>query len=149
MLQRTIDYVCYCEQSITCATANNRLRVTANNRLRVLQRTIDYVCYGEQSITWVTTNNRLHVLLRTIDYMCYCESIKCVTANNLLYVLRRTIYYMCCCEQSITCVLRTIDYNLYTLFDDLTHEQSIIIICYSKQLNTICLNHVHCLHGAE
>ena len=67
--------------------------------------------------------------------MCYGEQyITCVTANSLLhnYVL-----------------LRTIDYNLYTLFEDSTHEQSIISICYSKQLNTICLNHVHCLHGAE
>ena len=141
MLRRTIDYVGYNEQSITC--------VTVNNRLHVLLRTIDYMCYCEQSITCVTVN-RLHVLRRTLDYMCYGEqSITCVTANNLLHVLRRTIYYMCYCKQSITCVLRTIDYNLYTLFDDLTHEQSIIIICYSKQLNTICLNHVHCLHGAE
>ena len=91
------------------------------------------MCYNEHSITCVTANNRLHVLRRTIDNMCYGEqSITCVTANNRLHVL-----------------LRTIDYNLYTLFDDLTHEQSIIIICYSKQLNTICLNHVHCLHGAE
>ena len=124
--------MCYDEHSITC--------VTANNRLHVLLRTIDYMCYCE-SITCVTTNTRLHVLRRTIDNMCYGEQyVTCVTANNILHVLLRTIDYV---------LLRTIDYNLYTLFADLTHEQSIIIICYSKQLNTICLNHVHCLHGAE
>ena len=85
VLLRTIDYVCYSEQSITCYSKQSITCATTNNRLRVLRRTIDYVGYDEHSITCVTANNRLHVLRRTIDNMCYGEqSITCVTANNRL-----------------------------------------------------------------
>ena len=97
------NYKCYSEQSIVCGTATNRLRVTANNRLRMLQRTI----------TCVTAINRLHVLRRIIDYVCYDEqsttsymcyaeqSLTCVTPNNRFHVLHRTIDYKCYREQSI------------------------------------------------